>query len=361
MHAKPQSVLLSSDAGLARRRVRRMRQIMEYVNLGRSGLKVSRIALGCMTFGVEGRAWRLNEAMSRQIVKRALELGVTFFDTADMYGRGESEIVLGKALADFASRDEVVIATKVYYRMRPGANGSGLSRKAIFAAIDASLRRLGVDYVDLYQIHRWDNETPIEETLEALNDVVRAGKARYLGASSMFAWQVCKARYVAAAGGWSRFVSVQPHYNLMNREEEREMLPLCRSEGIGVIPWSPLARGRLARAWAAESTSDRVRYDKTAEQLYASTEAADRAVIDAVGEVARIRGMSRARVSLAWLLSRDGITAPIVGAGKLTHLEDAISALDVNLDASDIAALEAPYVPHRRSFYQEVPGADQDR
>jgi aryl-alcohol dehydrogenase-like predicted oxidoreductase len=334
---------------------------MKYVNLGRSGLKVSRIALGCMSFGVEARAWRLDEAAGRPIVQRALELGVTFFDTADMYGAGESETMLGRALADFARRDEVVIATKLYYPMRPDANGRGLSRKAIFAGIDASLRRLGTDHVDLYQIHRWDYETPIEETLEALNDVVKAGKARYLGASSMFAWQLCKAQYVAERSGWSRFISVQPHYNLINREEEREMLPMCRSEGIGVIPWSPLARGRLARPWAAESTSDRVRHDKTAAQLYAASEAADHAVIDAVGAVADARGISRAQVSLAWLLSRDGVSAPIIGAAKLAHLDDAVGALDVTLEPAEVAALEASYVPHAGSFYQEVPGGDQDR
>jgi aryl-alcohol dehydrogenase-like predicted oxidoreductase len=245
--------------------------------------------------------------------------------------------------------------------VRPDANGRGLPRKAIFAGIDASLQRLGTDHVDLYQIHRWDHETPIEETLEALHDVVKAGKARYLGPSSMFAWQLCKAQYIADRSGWSRFVSVQPHYNLINREEEREMLPLCHSEGIGVIPWSPLARGRLARPWAAESTSDRVRHDKTAAQLYAASEAADQAVIEAVGTVAEARGISRAQVSLAWLLSRGEVAAPIVGAGKLRHLDDAIGALDVTLEAAELVALEAPYVPHEGSFYQEVPGGDQDR
>ena len=333
---------------------------MKYINLGRSGLKISRIALGCMSFGVQSRAWRVDEAAGRPVIQRALELGINFFDTADMYGAGESEVMLGRALADFARRDEVVIATKLYYPMRPDENGRGLSRKAIFAGIDASLRRLGVDHVDLYQIHRWDYETPIEETLEALDDVVRAGKALYLGASSMFAWQLCKAQYIADRSGWSRFISVQPHYNLINREEEREMLPLCRSEGIGVIPWSPLARGRLARPWAAESTSERVRHDKTATQLYAASEAADRAVIDAVGGVAEARSVSRAQVSLAWLLSRRDVAAPIVGAGKIAHLQDAVEALDLVLEPGEVAALEAPYVPHTGSFYQEVPGGDQD-
>lgn len=334
---------------------------MDYVNLGNSGLKISRIGLGCMSFGVEARAWRLDEAASRPVIQRALEYGITFFDTADMYGSGESEMVLGRALADFARRDEVVIATKLFYPVRPDPNGRGLSRKAVFAAIDASLRRLGTDHVDVYQIHRWDEGTPIEETMDALNDVVRAGKARYLGASSMFAWQLMKAQAIAAANGFARFVSVQPHYNLLNREEEREMLPMCRSEGIGVLPWSPLARGRLARAWAEESTSDRVRHDRTAEMLYAETEAADRRVVDAVGQVSTARGVSRSQISLAWLLSRPEVTAPLVGAGKLAHLEDAIGSLDVKLDESDLTALEKSYVPHAASFCREVPGTDQDR
>ncbi|NTG90800.1 aldo/keto reductase [Agrobacterium rhizogenes] len=326
---------------------------MKYANLGGSGLKISRIGLGCMSFGVEPRAWRLDAAASRPVIQHALEKGITFFDTADMYGAGESEIVLGRTLANVARRDEVVIATKLFYPVRPGPNGHGLSRKAVFTAIDASLTRLGTDYVDLYQIHRWDEETPIEETMDALNDVVRAGKVRYLGASSMFAWQLLKAQSVAAANGFSRFISVQPHYNLLNREEEREMLPMCRSEGIGVIPWSPLARGRLARPWAAESTSDRTRHDRTA--------AADRRVVEAVGEIAQKRDVSRAQVSLAWLLAQPGVTAPIVGAGKLTHLDDALGALDLQLDDEEMSALEAPYVPHAASFYQEVPGPNQDR
>ena len=248
---------------------------MEYTRLGNSGLKVSRIALGCMSFGIEARDWRLDEAASRQVIAHALDRGITLFDTADMYGGGESEIVLGRAIADLARRDEVVIATKLYYPVRPDPNGRGLSRKAIFAAIDASLTRLGLDYVDLYQIHRWDAETPIEETMSALDDLVRSGKVRYLGASSMFAWQLLKAQHVAALAGGNRFISVQPHYNLINREEEREMLPMCRSEGIGVLPWSPLARGKLARPWNAQSTSDRVASDRTAELLYDKTDTAD--------------------------------------------------------------------------------------
>jgi aryl-alcohol dehydrogenase-like predicted oxidoreductase len=334
---------------------------MKYVNLGRSGLKVSRIGLGCMSFGVEARAWRLDEAASRPVITHALEHGITFFDTADMYGGGESETVIGRAIAELARRDEVVISTKLYYPVRPDPNGRGLSRKAIFAAIDASLTRLGMDYVDLYQIHRWDDETPIEETMSALDDLVRSGKVRYLGASSMFAWQLLKAQYVAALAGGTRFVSVQPHYNLINREEEREMLPMCRSEGLGVLPWSPLARGKLARAWDATSTSDRVTYDRTAELLYAETEAADARVVDAVGAVAGALGASHAQVSLAWLLAQPGVTAPIVGAGKIAHLDDAVAALDVVLDKAQRDVLEAPYVPHHASFYQEVPGRDQDR
>jgi len=269
--------------------------------------------------------------------------------------------VLGRAIAEMASRDEVVIATKLFYPMRPDPNGRGLSRKAIFAAVDASLTRLGMDYIDLYQIHRWDDETPIEETMNALDDVVRVGKVRYLGASSMFAWQLLKAQYVAAAAGSSRFISVQPHYNLINREEEREMLPMCQSEGIGVLPWSPLARGKLARPWNAKSTSDRVTHDRTAEMLYDKTEAADALVVAAVGKIAETLGVSFAQVSLAWLLAQPTVTAPIVGAGKIAHLDDAIAALDVELSDEQHQALQAPYVPHSGSFYREVPGTNQDR
>jgi aryl-alcohol dehydrogenase-like predicted oxidoreductase len=318
-------------------------------------------SLGCMSFGVEAREWRLDEETSRPVIRRALELGINFFDTADMYGGGESETVLGRAVADFARRDEVVIASKLFYKVRPDPNGRGLSRKAVFAAVNASLARLGTDYIDLYQIHRWDEQTPIEETMEALHDVVKAGKVRYLGTSSMFAWQLCKAQHVAVHAGWSRFVSVQPHYNLLNREEEREMLPMCRSEGIGVLPWSPLARGRLARPWGAESTSDRVRHDRTAEMLYTSSAAADEDVVRALDRVAEDRGQSRARIALAWLLSQPGVTSPIVGAGKLAHLEDAVGALDVELSEDECATLERPYRPHTASFYREVPGNDQDR
>jgi aryl-alcohol dehydrogenase-like predicted oxidoreductase len=335
--------------------------MMQYVNLGRSGLKVSRLALGCMTFGMEARAWRLDEEASFAIIKRALDLGITFFDTADMYGAGESETVLGRAIRKFVPRDEIVIATKLFYPMRPDANGRGLSRKAIFAGIDASLARLGTDHVDLYQIHRWDHETPIEETMEALHDVVKAGKARYIGASSMFAWQLCKAQFTAQQHGWTKFLSVQPHYNLLNREEEREMIPMCLSEGLGVLPWSPLARGRLARPWDAPSTSDRVRHDRTAEMLYQATADADAQVVAAVGDIAAARGVSRAQVALAWLLAKPGVTSPLIGAGKIDHLEDAVGALSLTLSDEEMRALEACYIPHAASFYQEVPGRDQDR
>jgi aryl-alcohol dehydrogenase-like predicted oxidoreductase len=334
---------------------------MDYVNLGRSGLKVSRIALGCMSFGVEAHDWRIDETASRAVIRRALDLGINFFDTADMYGKGESETALGRAIADFVPRDEIVVATKLFYPMRPGPNGHGLSRKAVFAAIDASLARLGTDHVDLYQIHRWDHDTPIEETMEALHDVVKAGKARYIGASSMLAWQLMKAQSVAELNGWTRFVSVQPHYNLINREEEREMVPMCLAEGIGVLPWSPLARGRLARAWDAPSTSDRVRHDRTASMLYDTTAAADSRVVAAVGAVAEARGVSRAQVALAWLLAKPGVTSPLIGSGKIAHLEDAVAALSVTLSDEEMAMLEADYIPHACSFYREVPGTDQDR
>lgn len=334
---------------------------MKFVNLGRSGLKVSRIALGCMSFSLEARDWRIDESASFSIIRQALESGINFFDTADMYGEGESEMVLGRAIKRYAKRDEVVLATKVYYPVRPDVNGRGLSRKAIFASIDASLQRFGCDFVDLYQIHRWDSNTPIDETLEALHDVIRAGKVRYIGASSMFAWQFCKALYLADIRGWTRFISVQPHYNLLNREEEREMLPLCRAEGIGVIPYSPLARGRLARPWAAPSSSDRVRHDRTAEMLYTSTMDADRRVVDALGRVAVGKGVDMAQVALASTLMQSGIVAPIVGAAKAKHLSDAIAAVDLQLDDSDCAELESDYVPHPFSFNQELPGREPDR
>ncbi len=323
---------------------------MDYVRLGRSGLKVSRIGLGCMSYGLEQRQWRLSENDSRPFFRRALDIGINFFDTADMYGGGESEEVVGRTLLAFAGRDDVVIASKIYYPVRPGPNGGGLSRKAILTGIDASLRRLKTDYIDLYQIHRWDDETPIEETLEALHDVVKSGKVRYLGASSMLAWQFCKALHLADRHGWTRFVSMQPHYNLLNREEEREMLPLCLSDGIGVLPWSPLARGRLARAWQEPSSTDRTRHDQTGMRLYSRTEEADKEVVDALGDVAANRGVPRAQVALAWLLHKDGVTCPIVGATKPHHLDDALAATSLRLDEPTIAALEQRYVPHAMSF-----------
>ena len=320
---------------------------MEYVRLGRSGIEVSRLCLGCMTYGVPGRGnhpWTLDEDQSRPFVKRALELGITFFDTANVYSDGTSEEIVGRALKDFARRDEVVIATKVHGRMRPGPNGAGLSRLAIMTEIDNSLRRLGTDYVDLYQIHRWDYSTPIEETLEALHDVVKAGKARYIGASSMYAWQFAKALYAADLNGWTRFVSMQNYYNLLYREEEREMLRLCQAEGIGVIPWSPLARGRLTRDW--DETSARSETDEFGKSLYAKTAEADRRVVERVAEIAARRGVPRAQVALAWLLHKPVVTAPIVGASKPQHLEDAAAAMSLTLSPEEMAALEEPYVPH---------------
>jgi aryl-alcohol dehydrogenase-like predicted oxidoreductase len=320
---------------------------MEYAKLGRTGLEVSRICLGCMSYGGGNRgnhAWSLGEEESRPFIKRALEAGINFFDTANRYSLGSSEEILGRAIKDFARRGEVVIATKVYGRMRPGPNGAGLSRKAILAEIDASLRRLGMDYVDLYQIHRWDYDTPIEETLEALHDVVKSGKARYIGASSMHAWQFARALGIAEKHGWTRFVSMQNLVNLLYREEEREMLPLCAAEGIGVIPWSPQARGKLTRDWTY--TSIRTETDEAFGRLFANTEDADKKVVDRVAEVAAARGIARAQVALAWLLAKPVITAPIVGATKLHHLDDALAAVTVKLSAEEISALEEPYVPH---------------
>ena len=322
---------------------------MQYTRLGRTGLQVSRLCLGCMTYGEPGRGtheWTLGEEQSRPHIREALEAGINFFDTANVYSDGSSEEILGRALRDFARRDEVVVATKVHGRMAGHSNGAGLSRRAILGEIDNSLRRLGMDHVDLYQIHRFDPNTPIEETLEALHDVVKAGKARYIGASSMFAWQFCKALYLSQAHGWTRFVSMQNHLNLLYREEEREMLGLCREEGIGVIPWSPLARGKLARPPAAGETTERERTDNFQRVLYQHTQDADRRVIDAVGEVADTRSTSRASVALAWLLARPGITAPIIGASKPHHLKDALAALELVLDADEIRRLEADYVPH---------------
>ena len=320
---------------------------MRYKRFGKTGLQVSPLALGCMTFGVPERGthpWTLDEAASRPIIRRAIELGINVFDTANMYSDGTSEEIVGRALKEYARRDEIVIATKVYYPMGKGPNQGGLSRKSIMTAVDASLRGLGTDYIDLYQIHRWDYHTPIEETLEALHDLVKAGKVRYLGASSMHAWQFAKALYTADQHGWTRFSSMQNHLNLLYREEEREMLPLCREEGIAVIPWSPLARGRLTRDW--QDTSKRAETDDVLRRLYAATEDADRRVAEAVKAVAEARGVPRAQVALAWVIGKSPVTAPIIGAGKLPHLEDAVAALSVQLTAEEIAQLEAPYVPH---------------
>src|SRR5262245_6047444 len=302
-----------------------------------------------MTYGAPDRGahpWTLDEEQSHPFIRRALELGFNFFDTSNSYSDGTSEEILGRAIRELARRDEVVIATKVFFPLRKDPNGRGLSRKAILAEIDASLRRLRMDHVDLYQIHRWDRETPIEETLEALHDVVKAGKARYIGASSMFTWQFAKALYLADIRGWTRFVSMQNHYNLLYREEEREMIALCLDEGIGVIPWSPLARGRLARPWDERASTERAGTDEFGKTLYARTETADRAVIDRLGEVAEARGVSRAQVALAWLLSKPAVTAPIVGATKSHHLEDAVAALSIKLTAEEVARLEEPYLPH---------------
>jgi aryl-alcohol dehydrogenase-like predicted oxidoreductase len=326
---------------------------MDYVNLGKTGLKVSRICLGCMTYGAPAtgalrpgnHAWALNEEESQPFFRQALDLGINFFDTANVYSGGASEEVLGRFLKANTRREAVVIATKVHGVMRDEPNGRGLSRKAIFYELDQSLCRLGTDYVDLYQIHRWDYETPIEETLEALHDVVKSGKVRYIGASSMFAWQFTKALYLADLHGWTRFVSMQNHYNLLYREEEREMMALCRSEGIGVIPWSPLARGRLTRPWQSETTK-RYETDQFGKRMYLQTEAADRKVVDRLGQISERRGVPRAQLALAWLLSKPGVTAPIVGATKVHHLQDAVAALSLHLTPEEIASLEEPYTPH---------------
>jgi 1-deoxyxylulose-5-phosphate synthase len=319
---------------------------LDYVNLGKSGIKVSRICLGCMSFGLAERQWGLTEEQSRPIIKRAVEAGINFFDTANMYGQGASEEVTGHALREYVRREAVVIATKVYYPMRADANACGLSRKAIMTEIDASLKRLGSDYIDLYQVHRWDDSTPIEETLEALHDVVKAGKARYVGASSMYAWQFCKALHVADKNGWTRFVSMQPHFNLIYREEEREMLPLCEAEDVAVIPWSPLARGRLARAWQTEPTTLRARTDEWGAKIYAQTVDADRIIVDSLTSLAHKRGIPMAQLALAWLLLKPVVTAPIVGVTNVQHLEDALAAVNINLSSDEVAMLEAAYVPH---------------
>jgi aryl-alcohol dehydrogenase-like predicted oxidoreductase len=320
---------------------------MHYGKLGRTGLDVSRLCLGCMTFGIPDRgahAWTLDEDKSRPLIRQAVEAGINFFDTANVYSDGTSEEIVGRALKDFTRREEIVLATKVFNRMRPGPNGAGLSRKAIMTEIDASLKRLGTDYVDLYQIHRFDYGTPIEETLEALHDVVKAGKARYIGASSMYAWQFATMLHTASAQGWTRFVTMQNYVNLLYREEERQMLPLCAAEGIGVIPWSPLARGRLTRDWN-EATA-RSETDVFGRTLYEQTAESDRRVVERVAEVARERGVPRPQVALAWVMAKPVVSAPIVGASRPGHLQDAIAALDLKLTPEDIARLEEPYVPH---------------
>ena len=320
---------------------------MDYHKLGNTGLDISQLCLGCMTFGIPDRGthpWTLDEETSRPILQRAVEAGINFFDTANVYSDGTSEEIVGRALKEFARRDEVAIATKVHGAMRKGPNGGGLSRKAIFTEIDASLKRLGTDYVDLYQIHRFDPEVPIEETLEALHDVVKAGKARYIGASSMYAWQFATMLHVAEANGWTRFVTMQDYVNLLYREEEREMLPLCEAEGVGVIPWSPLARGRLTRDW--DDTTERSQTDKFGKTLYEATADADRKVVEAVAAIATERGVPRAQIALAWVMAKPEVSAPIVGASKVSHLDDAIAALDIDLSDDEIDRLEAPYVPH---------------
>ena len=318
--------------------------MMDYISLGDTGLQVSRICLGCMSYGEPARGnqpWSLDKDEARPFFRQALDAGINFFDTANVYSAGSSEEITGATLLSMVPRDEVVIATKVHGRMRPGPNGQGLSRKAIMTEIDNSLTRLGTDYVDLYQIHRWDYETPIEETLEALHDVVKSGKARYIGASSMHAWQFSKALYLADLNGWSRFVSMQNYYNLLYREEEREMFPLCVDQGIGSIPWSPLARGRLTRPWSEQTK--RSESDEFGRNLYSDD---DRPVVDALLDIAQRRRIAPAQIALAWLLSKSYVTSPIVGATKAQHLDDAVAAVDVELEGSEIHALEAAYRPH---------------
>ncbi len=319
---------------------------MRYVRLGGSGLKVSAVVVGCMSFGDPGRGphpWSLPEEQSRPIIRQALEAGITTFDTADVYSDGTSEEIVGRALKDLARRDEVVVATKVHGRMGPGPNQAGLSRAHILAAIDDGLRRLGTDYVDLYQIHRWDPEVPIEETMEALHDVVRSGKARYIGASSMWAWQFAKAQHTAEVRGWTRFVSMQDQYNLLQREEEREMHPLCMDQQVGVLPWSPLARGRLTRDW--DETTQRSSSDTFGSRLYQTDVDSNRRIVDAVARVAASRGVSRAQVALAWVRQQDAVTAPIIGATKPEHLAEAVASLDLELTPDELRMLGAPYTP----------------
>jgi len=319
---------------------------MDYVKLGSTGLDVSRLCLGCMTYGEPGRGnhpWTLDEQASRPLLRKALELGINFFDTANVYSDGSSEEIVGRVLKEFGQRDQIVLATKVFNRMHEGPNGMGLSRKAILGEIDNSLKRLGTDYVDLYQIHRWDPHTPIEETMEALHDVVKAGKARYIGASSMWAWQFAKAQHVAEKHGWTRFVTMQNHYNLLYREEEREMMPLCQDLGVGVIPWSPLARGRLTRAW--DESTERQRTDEFGKTLYTVPDA-DRRVVETVASIAAARGVPKAQVALAWMLGKPFVSAPIIGASRPQHLDDAVAALSLQLGEEEVAELERHYVPH---------------
>ncbi|GJE16554.1 aldo/keto reductase [Methylobacterium marchantiae] len=320
---------------------------MKMKKLGRTGIDVSPLCLGCMTYGIPERGphpWTMREDESRPLIRQALDLGINFFDTANYYSDGTSEEIVGRALKDFADRDAIVLATKCYYPLKDQPNAGGLSRKAIFASIDASLKRLGTDYVDLFQIHRWDYGTPIEVTMEALHDVVKAGKARSIGASSMFAWQFAKALFTADLHGWTRFATMQDHYNLLHREEEREMLPLCADQGIGVLPWSPLARGRLTRDW--DETSARQDSDEVGKRLYDATVEADRAIVAKVAEIAASRGVSRAQVALAWVIQKPIVTSPIIGASKPAHLTDAVAALDLALTADEISALESLYTPH---------------
>ncbi len=318
---------------------------MEYVRLGTSGLEVSAVTLGMMSYGDAARGghpWALPEEQSRPFIEKALKLGITTFDTANVYSNGSSEEITGRALADFAKRDEVVIATKLNGRMRPGPNGAGLSRLAVMTEVDNSLRRLGTEYIDLYQIHRFDPDVPVEETMEALHDVVKAGKVRYIGASSMYAWQFAKMQYTADLGGWTRFVSMQDQYSLIQREEEREMLPFCLDQGVGVLPWSPLARGKLTRDW--DDTTGRSETDAFGKTLYRQQEDGDRKVVDAVKSVAEARGVSRAQVALAWVRQQEAVTSPIVGATKPHHLDDAVASVDLWLTDDELDALEAPYI-----------------
>jgi len=327
---------------------------VDYIRLGRTGLQVSRICLGCMSYGKSTSgilrwAWTLSEEESRPYIQRALEAGINFYDTANVYSAGESELVLGRAIRDFAKRDEVVIATKVWGPVWDGPNGKGLSRKAILSEIDKSLKRLNMDYVDLYQIHRFDYDTPLEETLQALDEVVRAGKVRYIGASSMHAWQFMKALGLQRANGWAQFISMQNYYNLLYREEEREMMPLCLAEGVGSIPWSPLARGRLARPWTDEPQTDRAKTDQFAKGLYEKTAAIDKPIVDRVNEIAVQRNLPPSQIALAWVLSKPVVASPIIGATKPHHLDDAIAALSVKLSPEEITKLEELYQPHGQS------------